>query len=620
MTAASLDGLSRIDCSSAMVRPQLLELVAQLLAVELGEPAELHVEDVLRLHVGELERRDHQAGLGALGVFGAADQGDDGVDHVERLHQALDDVLALLRLAETELGAPLDDLLLVLDVDRERRLEVEQLRHVVDQRQHVHREVGLHRRVLVEQVQHDLRVGVALELDDEARGVARRLVAHVADAFDLAVVDQLGDLLADHLDRGLVRHLGDRDAHVALAALLDLGDRAHLDGAATGRVGVVDPAAPEDQRAGREVGTLHELHEVDDRRVGVLEQVLHRVDHLPEVVRRDVRRHTDGDPASSVDQEVGKSRGEHDGLDGVAVVGGREVDGVLVDLPQQLHRQRRQPRFGVVVDEAGGEEGVVVGVDPDREHRLHAGVGDRLDGGEVPTARDERGDDLLHLERRDVRRGSRGRRRSQSAMRSKLCFSSHFLSAPRRRSRPARTRRGTGCGRRRCSTARREARRGSRSSFSCLAPQNPTRRANRRASRRLPITSLISPFGVLGPPADDPELEQQVLHVACELLAAGGVRDLDGVLAEVRQRSRRPRTAPGGTPASRRGRACHTNSGTRLSALFAPVSAARALCAHARRVLDVELVQRLARRQRARVDVARVHRRPRSNAATTASK
>ena len=56
----------------------------------------------------------------------------------------------------------------MLDVDLERRLQVEQPRHAVDQRQHVHREVRLHRRVLVELVQHDLRVGVALELDRRA--------------------------------------------------------------------------------------------------------------------------------------------------------------------------------------------------------------------------------------------------------------------------------------------------------------------------------------------------------------------------------------------------------------------------------------------------------------------
>ncbi len=171
-------------------------------------------------------------------------------------------------------------------------LEVEQAGHAVDQREHVHREARLHRGVLVELVEHHLRVRVALEVDDETDAAgARRRVAHVADALDLALVDELGDLLADHLDRGLVGHLADDDAHVAAAVLLDLGHRAELDRAATGGVRVVDPAAAEDLGAGREVGALHELHQVFDRRVGVVDQVQRGVDHLTQVVRRDVGGH-----------------------------------------------------------------------------------------------------------------------------------------------------------------------------------------------------------------------------------------------------------------------------------------------------------------------------------------
>ncbi len=76
---------------------------------------------------------------------------------------------------------------------------------------------------------------------------------------------------------------------------------------------------------------------------GCVEQVLHRVDHLAEVVRWDVGRHPDGDTAAAVDQQVREPRRQHHRLDRVAVVGGDEVDGVLVDLAQQLHRERRQP-------------------------------------------------------------------------------------------------------------------------------------------------------------------------------------------------------------------------------------------------------------------------------------
>ena len=283
---------------------ELTELVAQLLALELGEPAELHVEDVVRLHLGELERRRHQARTGRFDVGGAPDQRDDRLDHVERLHQPLDDVRALLRLAQAVLGAAADDVALVVDVLLDRRLQVEQPRDAVDEREHVDREARLHRRVLVELVQHHLGVGVALELDHEQRGVAGRRVAHVANAFDAPVVHELGDLLADHLDRRLVRQLGDHDAGVAARGLLDLRDGAQLDGAATGCVGVVDPAAPEDLRAGREVGPQHDLHEVFVGGVGVVEHERGRVDELAEVVRRDVGGHPDGDPTRAVGEEV----------------------------------------------------------------------------------------------------------------------------------------------------------------------------------------------------------------------------------------------------------------------------------------------------------------------------
>ena len=196
-------------------RAQLFELVAQLLPLERGEAAELQVEDVAGLHLAELEGRRHQRGAGRVGRFGAADQRDDRVDHVERAQQTFDDVRAVARLAQPVLAPPGDDLDLVRDVDAQRLLQVEQPRHTVDERQDVRREVRLHRRVLVELVQHDLRVRIALQVDDEPHRVAGRRVADVADALDLAVVHELGDLLPDHLDRRLVRHLGDDDAQAA---------------------------------------------------------------------------------------------------------------------------------------------------------------------------------------------------------------------------------------------------------------------------------------------------------------------------------------------------------------------------------------------------------------------
>ena len=54
--------------------------------------------------------------------------------------------------------------------------------------------VDLHRRVLVELVEHDLGDGVALELDHQAHAALVGLVAQVGDLGDPLLVDELGDL------------------------------------------------------------------------------------------------------------------------------------------------------------------------------------------------------------------------------------------------------------------------------------------------------------------------------------------------------------------------------------------------------------------------------------------
>ena len=108
----------------------------------------------------------------------SADQRDDRVDRVECTQETLDDVGAVAVLAQPVLGATRDHLDLVLDVDAQRLAQVQQARHTVDECEHVDREVRLHRRVLVELVQHHLRVRIALELHDESYRVTGRFVAH----------------------------------------------------------------------------------------------------------------------------------------------------------------------------------------------------------------------------------------------------------------------------------------------------------------------------------------------------------------------------------------------------------------------------------------------------------
>ena len=133
-------------------------LVLDLLALEGGQAGQPHVEDRLGLQLGQVEAL-HQVRLRRLGVGRLADRLDDRVEVVERLLEALEDVGPGARLAEVELGPPADDLAAMLDVVLEDRLERQRLGLPVDQREHVHVEGGLQRRVLEQVVQHLVRVG-----------------------------------------------------------------------------------------------------------------------------------------------------------------------------------------------------------------------------------------------------------------------------------------------------------------------------------------------------------------------------------------------------------------------------------------------------------------------------
>ena len=155
--------------------------------------------------------------------------------------------------------------------------------------------------------------------------------------------------------RALAEILLDRhDLHLAATAFFDAGLGAHLHRAAARAVGVVDAGEAEDRAARREVGALHELHQVVRRGIGVVDEVQSRVDDLAHVVGRDAGGHADGDALAAIDEQVREPRGQHRGFFGGAVVVRQHVDGVLVDVLQQQHGERVQACFGVT--RGGGAE------------------------------------------------------------------------------------------------------------------------------------------------------------------------------------------------------------------------------------------------------------------------
>ena len=388
---------------------QLAVLARELVLLEPGEARQAHLEDGLGLTLGERvgrarqrvgdlalgaarpadeglepgEREPHEVGARRLGVGGGADGGDDEIGLGRGHSEAEDDLARGLGLAKLEARAARDDLAPVLDEHEDGAAEIEHLGAPLDDREVDDAERRLHVRQAVQVVLYELREDVLLELDDEPHAVAVALVADLGDAVDALVAHQLRDLGVQARLVDLVRDLGDDDL-LAVAAplrLLDLAARAHDDAAASGAVGLLDAGVAVDDAARREVGPRHEAQQLVDREVGVSHQRDGRVDDLGEVVRRDVRGHAHGDAARAVDEQQRKARRQDDRLVLALVEVGGEVDGVLLEVREQIAGDAREARLGVAV---GGRRVAVDGAEvslavdehvPEREVLRHAHEG-----------------------------------------------------------------------------------------------------------------------------------------------------------------------------------------------------------------------------------------------------
>ena len=360
---------------------QVGKLRDDLVLFEPGQAVQAQVEDGLGLHVRQpvlparkaplarhvvragrdlaraLQHGRHDAGAPAAGDQrrlglgrrrGRLDGRDDLVDVGQGDCQAFQDVGAVAGLAQVVEGPARDDLAAMPQKGVQHFLQRQQLGLAVHQRHHVHAEHRLERRQLVELVEDDLGVLVALQLDDDAQAVLVRLVAQLRDTLDRLLPHEVRYALEQAGLVDLVGQLRDDDRlATALVDLLELGAGADVDPTAAGLVGKDDLGGTVDDAGRREIRTRHQLHQLDETEVRVVDQRDAGVDDLAEVVWRDIGRHADRDSRGTVDQQVGNP-GRQDGRLVLAVViVCREIDGFLLDVGQQFLRQARHADFGV---------------------------------------------------------------------------------------------------------------------------------------------------------------------------------------------------------------------------------------------------------------------------------
>ena len=262
--------------------------------------------------------------------------------------ETFEDMEPLLRLAQVVGGAPGHHFFAVIQERFERLFEIEHLWAAVGNGEQIDAEGFLQRRVLIELVEDDVGYGIALELDDDAHSVAVRLIAEIGDSFNFLFLHQTGNLLDDAIFVDHERDFTDND--LLLAGAFDRLSKslaAHLDDAFTLMVCLGDRLLAVNETAGREIRPRDILHQLLDRKVRIFHQGDQSIDHFPQIVRRDIGRHSDRDTRGTIDQQIWHARRQNRRFfEGVVVVRS-EIDGLFLDIRQQLFGETGHADFGV---------------------------------------------------------------------------------------------------------------------------------------------------------------------------------------------------------------------------------------------------------------------------------
>ncbi len=124
--------------------------------------------------------------------------------------------------------------------------------------------------------------------------------------------DQLGDLFDHSGFIDLVRDLGKDDLGLSLAGFFDfrLGSDHYL--SKSGTICHFCAVSAHDDCTGRKIGSLDDLDQVFDIRVGYVDKLHRSVDDVAEIVRRNGSGHTDRDAVCPVHQKVRETGGKND--------------------------------------------------------------------------------------------------------------------------------------------------------------------------------------------------------------------------------------------------------------------------------------------------------------------
>ena len=217
---------------------------------------------------------------------------------------------SFLRLAKVKARPANDELLLEFEIFSQDVAQGKYFRLglIVNKGEHIYRKRCLERRQRIEVIENHLRVCVLLCFYNDTHTVSVRFVAQVGNAFKPLVLYEICNRSDQHSLVHLIRQLRYYDSFsLILAVFFKMASGADDNSSSAGFICRSYAASAHNYSPCREIGAFYVLHKLVERRFRVIKQADCRPDDLAEVMRGDIRRHTDGNTGRTVYKQVRKS-------------------------------------------------------------------------------------------------------------------------------------------------------------------------------------------------------------------------------------------------------------------------------------------------------------------------
>ena len=281
---------------------QFLIFSMQLIHTQSGQLRESHVYDSLRLYFVQVETL-LQVALSIARSLRSTYDVHHLVDVVAGDDESFKNVGTFLCLLQVKLGAAYSHIVTMLHEVLHTFLQRQQTWASLHQSDTVHRERRLHCSHLIQLVEDYIGIGIALHVYYDTHTLTSRLVVNVRYASNLALLHEVGN--ASH-EVGLVyavRNLSDDNLVVRVAAF-DFRLGTHHDASASSLVSLLHTRQTIDISTRREVRSLDILHQSVYVDVRIVDICTASVNHLTQVVCRNIGGHTHGNTVTAVHQEV----------------------------------------------------------------------------------------------------------------------------------------------------------------------------------------------------------------------------------------------------------------------------------------------------------------------------